>query len=307
VKLTPKTPPSRLCHYCAEVVHTHKDSVFVVQEGEKRLYHSGCYEKQKREMVKRLRKEAYLQRQREQQEQAEKKRAEKAAEEKAAEEKRAAEEKAAAERVAAEAEAAEARAAEARAAGSPEWRKQTRVAHACITCALGRTRVYAGSPTGPHVRVCVDGHYQMMTLNGAVPTTEYAAQVWKTNAAAWHGYNLTASVMCTVCHESMARLHGMDHVLEKHAVPPVRHAVPSVPKDDQLRGVAVREVSVSRREANPDLQTQRKVTDLSLDDLLLELASRISARISNLEAQGSKMQQTTMELKVLVEQLLRGH
>src|SRR5262245_52268316 len=116
MKPTPKAPPSRLCYQCHEVVHAHKDSVFAVQDGERRLFHTACYPAFRKGLIKKLREEAKQQ--------------------------------------------------------AGEQRK--RLATPCLTCGLKRTRVFTGSFDGPHIRVCADGHYQLISERGRVAITEYA-------------------------------------------------------------------------------------------------------------------------------------
>ena len=246
-------PPSRLCHECKQPVQAHKDSIFVVQDGEKRLYHNGCYATWRKNTIKQLRQEA-------------------------------------------------------RAQG-----ERKRLATPCMTCSQRRTRIFVGSFDTPHIRVCVNGHYQMERLTddgGRTKISEYAAVVWKSNTYAWHGVGPGAQVVCTACLESIARADGMTHVLEKHAEPPQDEVIeeaapvevtPIVPQAtvEKLQEVHVEQV------VHEVPQTQ-KPSDLSLDDLLVELASRISTRISNLEQATQQANKVTVDLKVLVEQLLRG-
>lgn len=245
MKPMPKAPPSRLCHECRQAVHAHKDSIFVVQDGEKRLYHNGCYQTWRKNTIKQLRKEA-----------------------------------------------------------KGEDRK--RLATPCVSCTRRQTRIFTGSYDAPHIRVCADGHYQMerpTEEGGRVAITEYAAAVWKSNSYAWAGQPLTAQVMCTACMESIMRAEGMQHVLEKHAVIIIEDEPP--PPEEVPVQVAQQEIAVV--EETPDLHTQQKgVSDLSLDDLLVELASRISVRITNLEQATAQSNKVTLDLKALVEQLLRG-
>jgi len=171
--------------------------------------------------------------------------------------------------------------------------ERQRIATPCLTCEQRRTRVWTGTASQTHVRCCIKGHFQMVTAKGAVAISQYTAEVWKVNSKDWHGLGPDAMVRCCVCNVTFQRKEGPQHVVEKHATR-TDYPVPKQ-KETPVAAPAVKE--------NP--QPQQK-PNLGLDDLLLELATRISAEIASMREATQQSVAVAKDLKVLVEQLLRG-